>query len=262
MLKGEVRVRPRAISERSQLYLLAWALAFGVIYGLALGFLLHMLPPPHANWTAIHIKQWYLQHHTSIRIGATLASWSGGFMVPVFVVIAMQIHRQEWGSPVWTSMALLGGGLCSIFLVLPPLFFGVAAFTPGRSADATAIMHQLGVLSLVTTDQYFVFGYGAIIVVCFLPQKAPHSPFPRWFGYFNIWIVLLAEAGAIAFDAQTGPFSWRGIFVFWIPFGIFGIWIIVLGVLLTRAIKRQIGDQGDTVAVVAGPTPAVWWRRI
>ena len=65
-----------------------------------------------------------------------------------------------------------------------------AAFTPTRDPQVTAVMHELGTLTLTTTDQYYVFMWVAICVISFIPATAKHSPFPRWFGYFNLWIGL------------------------------------------------------------------------
>lgn len=152
----------------------------------------------------------------------------------------MQMSRQEKGRPIWSSLTLVSGGLISIFLVLPPIFFGAAAFTPTRAPEVTAIMHQLGVLTLVTTDQYFIFSFVAVVVMCFLPRRADHSPFPRWFGYFTIWFTLMAEAGAVAFNTRTGPFAWNGLLAFWIPFGVFAPWLVIFMYLLIRALKGQV----------------------
>ena len=231
-----------AISERSQIVILWSFVVFAVIYALALGLLLRMIPPPAANQTAEQIRDWYLARQTGIKLGAMVASWTSAFMVPFWAVVAMQISRQEKGRPIWTSLTLVSGGLISIFLVLPPIFFGAAAFTPTRAPEVTAIMHQLGVLTLVTTDQYFIFSFIAVVVFCFLPSRAEHSPFPRWFGYFTIWFTLMGEAGAVAFNFPTGPFAWNGLLAFWIPFGVFGPWLVVFVVLLLRALKRQVRD--------------------
>src|SRR5580698_8056839 len=128
------------MSERSQRVLVWWAVIFAVIYGLALWLLLDMLPPPTAKLDATQIAHWYAIRHTKIRIGAVIASWSSAFMVPLAIACAAQIEREEKGAKVWTWCTLLGGGLMSIFLVLPPLFWGVAAFTPTRDPQVTSIM--------------------------------------------------------------------------------------------------------------------------
>jgi hypothetical protein len=246
-----------AVSERSQIVILWSFVVFALIYALALGILLRMIPPPAATQTAEQIKDWYLARQTEVKLGATIASWTSAFMVPFWAVVAMQMLRQERGRPIWTSLTLVSGALVSIFLVLPPIFFGAAAFTPTRAPEVTAIMHQLGVLTLVTTDQYFVFAFIAVALFCFLPRRAEHSPFPRWFGYFTIWFTLMGEAGAIAFNFHAGPFAWNGLLAFWVPFGVFGPWLAVFVFLLLRALQRQAREvemqedqpQGDKLSV-------------
>jgi hypothetical protein len=230
------------MSERSQVAMVWWGVAFATIYGLTLIFLLRMLPPPDATLSAMEVARWYASRAFEIRLGATISSWTSAAILPLWLVIGMQIARQERRYPVWGALAMVGGAMMSLFLVLPPIFWGVAAFTPDRAPEVTAIMHELGVLTLVTTDQYFIFGWVALVVACLRPQTMPHSPFPRWFGYFNAWLATMFEAGAIAFLTKTGPFSWNGIFPFWIPFCLFGAWICVMTYLLLKSLKAQRQD--------------------
>jgi hypothetical protein len=237
------------MSERSQKVLVWCTLIGATIYGLALGYLLHMLPPPSATWPAHRIAEFYTRYNTEIKLGAVVASWTGGFLVPLTVVIAVQVSRL--GRPVWATMTLIGGVMSTIFLVLPPLFFGVAAFTPGRAAEITATMHELGLLSLITTDQYYIFMWVAVVVICFVPTTARHSPFPRWFGFFSAWATLMFEAGAIAFLTRTGPFAWNGLLSFWIPLPLFGVWMLVMAYLLLQALTKQSLDRDDELRVAA-----------
>jgi hypothetical protein len=244
------------MSERSQTILVCWAVVFAVIYGIVLWLLLDMVPPPTPKLSATQIAHWYAVRHTQIRIGAVIASWTSAFMVPLAIVVAAQMSRQETGRKVWSAMTICGGTLMSIFLVLPPLFWGVAAFTPSRAPQITAIMHELGMLTLTTTDQYYVFMWVAVVVICWLPTSISHSPFPRWFGYLTAWIAVMFEAGAFAFLPRTGPLAWNGLMVFWLPLTLFGLWIAVMCNLLLRALKRQREEaqqkeaqQGVAVAV-------------
>jgi hypothetical protein len=237
------------MSERSQKVLVWWALIFTAIYGVALGVLLHMIPPPSPKMSAVEIAQWYAKRHDSIRIGAVIAGWTSAFMLPLSIVIGVQMSRQEPGRKVWSITTIAAGSMMSIFLVLPPLFWGVAAFTPSRAPQVTSIMHELGMLTLTTTDQYYIFMWVAIAVICLLPTKVKHSPFPRWFGYLTIWIALMFEAGAFAFLPRTGPFDWRGLMVFWSPLTLFGLWIGVASYLLLKALNRQLAEGGEAEAV-------------
>eukprot|EP00456_Euglypha_rotunda_P076154 TRINITY_DN7105_c0_g1_i5.p2 TRINITY_DN7105_c0_g1~~TRINITY_DN7105_c0_g1_i5.p2 ORF type:complete len:149 (-),score=35.68 TRINITY_DN7105_c0_g1_i5:16-462(-) len=92
----------------------------------------------------------------------------------------------------------------SVFLVLPPLFWGVAAYTVDRAPEVTTLMHELGMLTLTTTDQFYIFQMVAITVVSLrLKQHDSLSAFPRWAGYFTAWAALGFEVGAFAFIQKT-----------------------------------------------------------
>lgn len=227
------------ISERAQRILLWWGLTFTLIYGLAWWRLFHMMPPPSAKWPPERIAHFYREHATEIKIGAMVASWTSGFMVPIAVVVGAQISRHEKGKPVWSTLAIAGGTLMSVVLVLPPIFWGVAAFTPDRAPAITALMHELAMLTFVTTDQYYIFMWVAIAVTCLVPATVKYSPFPRWFGYYTAWTALMFEPGALAFLFRSGPFSWNGVLAFWSPVVTFFAWIVVTAVLLFKAIGQQ-----------------------
>jgi hypothetical protein len=236
-------------SERTQRILLWWGLAWTVVYGLVWWRLLHMMPPPTARWSADEIARFYLENGPDIKIGATICGWTSGFMVPIAVVVAMQIARHETGKPVWAALALAGGALMSIPLALPPIFWGVAAFTPTRAPEITATMHELAMLTFVTTDQYYIFMWVAIAAIGVIPNVVRHSPFPRWFGYYTAWTALMFEGGAVAFVTRSGPFAWNGMLAFWLPVVTFFAWIVVASVLLFRAIDQQAHAAMQPAAV-------------
>ena len=160
-------------------------------------------------------------------------------MVPFSVVVAVQLSRLEKGVPVWSILQFAGGILMSIFLVLPPIFWGVAAFSPARLPEATALMHELALLTLTTTDQFYIFQMVAITYVSLTQTVDPQSAFPRWLGWFTLWAAVIFEVGALAFMFKTGPFSWNGLFVFWFPLVIFGAWVTTMSVSMLQAIGRQ-----------------------
>ncbi|MGA8547804.1 MAG: hypothetical protein WB785_21420 [Mycobacterium sp.] len=237
---------------RAQKVLIWWSIIMMTIYTIALLFLLHMVPPPTARWSAAQIAQFYLQHSTEVKLGAMIASWTSATIIPLTAVITVQVYRHEAGKPpIWSVLSCVGGSMMTIWIALPPLFFGVAAFTPGRQAEVTAIMHELGVLSLLTTDQFYIFLWVAVAVICLTPNFVSHSPFPRWFGYCTIWIALILECGAPAFLFRIGPFAWNGLMAFWVPIISFFIWLALVMTLLIRAINGQMNELGAATPNVA-----------
>ena len=227
------------VSTTAQRALVWWALTLLVVFMLAFVFLIRLVPLPPATLPAGEVAAFYKQNSGSIRIGAVIASWVAGFMVPLSLVISVQMMRLERGWPIWSVLQFAGGCLMSMFLVFPPLLWGVAAFSPDRPAEITLAIHELANLTLVTTDQYFIFQFVAVAVVSLMANHDARSPFPRWFGYYTIWTALMFELGAFGFIPRTGPFAWNGLFVFWIPLSIFCVWIVVTSVMLLRALRIQ-----------------------
>ena len=227
------------MTERAQTIMIWWGWVFMVAYGFCLWGLLDMMPPPPATLTVDQVASFYHDNGFRIRLGALITSYCSAFMVPISVVISVQMARLEKGTPVWSILAFAGGILMSMFLVFPPLLWGVAAFSVDRAPEATALMHELGTLTLVTTDQFYIFQMVAMTYISLTQKVDANSPFPRWFGYFTAWAALMFEAGAIAFIPKTGAFAWDGLLVFWSPLSIFGVWVTVMSWLMLRALKRQ-----------------------
>lgn len=229
------------MSERGQKILIIWGLVFMYIYGFCLWGLLRFMPPPPAYWSATQVAHFYVENEFQIRLGAMITSWTGAFALPISIAAACQLWRVEKGVPVWSLTTLISGGLMSMFLVFPPILWGVAAFTPERAPDATLALHELGTLTLTTTDQFYIFGMVAMGIVS-LSHKDPGDgswPFPRWMGFFTFWTAIAFEVGAIAFMTKHGPFAWNGLLVFWMPLIVYGTWMTVLCVMMLRALRVQ-----------------------
>jgi hypothetical protein len=228
-----------SISERSQTVILWWALALMVIFGLTWVFLLEMVPTPRPTLTPLEVAAYYTDHAFKIKIGAVIASWTAAFMVPFSLVIAFQLARIEQGKPVWSTLSFGSGCLMSMFLVFPPIIWGVIAFEPSRPPEISSALNQLANLILATTDQYYIFQMIAVWVVSLKAKPDPLSAFPRWLGWANLWFAIIFELGAPAFLFKTGPFAWQGLLVYWIPFASFFTWQLTMYYMMFRALKRQ-----------------------
>lgn len=227
-------------SGQGQAAMIWWGLGLTTVYALCLIFLLHMVPPPSATLGAEAVADFYRQHRSQILLGATICSWTGAFMVPMATVLAIQTARLQQGVRSWAILCFAGGIMMSLFLVLPPLFWGIAAFTVDRPAELTLLMHELALLTLTTTDQYFIFQMIPVAWVSLsITEHRPDSALPRWLGYSTLWIALAFEAGAWAFMTRTGPFAWNGRYVFWVPLIAFGTWILMFSVSCLRALAVQ-----------------------
>ena len=84
-----------------------------------------------------------------------------------------------------------------------------------------------------------IFFQGIAIGLAILMDKRSQPVFPRWFGYFNIWIVIVYLPGSLVPLFKHGPFAWNGVLAWWIPLTLFVIWMITMTRLLLKAITQQ-----------------------
>lgn len=245
---------PTRFSVRSQRIILWWGIAMAITFGFAFVFLLQQVPTKNPNWTAEQVAAFYAENQTKIKWGAVIASWTSAFMMPILAVVTVQMARVETGGmKIWSALSLVSGAMMSLFLMLPPMFWGVAAYTaPRKDPEVTALMHELGTITLTTTDQYYIFIWVAITVMCLRPATAliKHNPFPRWWGYGSLWIAFMFEAGAPAFIPRSGPFAWNGLLVFWSPLSLFTVWICIQSWLTFRALRGQREDPDPVPGTV------------
>jgi hypothetical protein len=123
-------------------------------------------------------------------------------------------------------------------LAIPLLFFLVVAFRPDRDPNVLQGLNDLAFLTFLMPFAPFCMLVLAIGVAV-LQDSADEPILPRWFGYLNIWCVLLfAPAGLMPFF-KTGPFDWRGLISLWLGFAAFGLWLVASSWTLDRAIRRQ-----------------------
>jgi hypothetical protein len=237
------------VSGRKQRILLWWSWIAISITGFATIVLIRVFPPPSSTWSAERLAEWYQDHTLSIRIGAMLLGWMSGFVIQFAVVLYIQARRVEPGAKVWSALVLVSGALTSVFIAFPALCFGTAAYSPFRSPDATQVMHELGVMALVTTDQMYIGAWVAIAVLCFTTTDSPSNPFKRWFGWFTVWVIIVFEPGALGFLPKTGLFAINGIVTFWIPAVAFAVWMAPATWLIVRALRVQ--DQEELTELAA-----------
>jgi hypothetical protein len=206
----------------------------------AIGFFLvsGYVPPKPADASAETIARFYAEHTDRIRVGVmiTFLSWAGwGTLV---AAISTQMARIEGDRPVLTNLQTTAGAAGWVFLLLPTALLGAATFRPERSPEVTQTLHDLGwITAFIAVTPFFV--QGLAIAAAIFQDESADPVFPRWFAYTNVWMVLLFLPGGLLLFFKTGAFSYQGLFVFWVPFVVFGAWILLLALMVRRAILRE-----------------------
>jgi hypothetical protein len=196
--------------------------------------------PPHLpSASAAEIAAIYQQNTNNIRFGTILMLISGGLYGPYTAAIAAQMRRMEnRETPVLSYTQLAVGSASILLFIIPALIWSVAAFRPDRPAEITQALNDLGWFFFVMP---FVLGFIQNLALGFaiFTDKNPTSIFPRWVGFFNVWIAVLFIPGCLLTFFKTGPFAWNGILAFWIPACIFGPWFWVVSITVIKAAKQQ-----------------------
>jgi hypothetical protein len=243
---------------RSALYwtnqkVLAWcgpAYVLAIVVGLVLvaGF----IPPPRPSLSAHQIAQVYAQNPTGIRIGLFIAISGTALYAPFAAAISAQMLRQEdRRRPVLAYVQLINGGLGSLVLMLAFMFMMVAAFDPGRPAEITKVINELGWIFLVIPFPPFCIQYVAIALAIFQDPSA-RPLFPRWVAYYNIWIaVAFLPTGLVGFF-HHGPFAWNGAISFWLAVAVYAGWLLVMTWALLRSIREEQAAVVPVSGIVAG----------
>jgi hypothetical protein len=217
--------------------------------GLALsGFLM----PPSPAASAASIAHTYRTHTDQIRIGLAVSFFSIILLFPFGAAIAAQTRRIEGAAPVlsYTQIAAMASG--SLIFVLPWVCWMTAAFRPERSASEIQLINDLGWL-------IFTFGFVAFtswnfaVAAAILSDTSKKPVFPRWVGYYNIFVGVTFIPDIFVVFFKTGPFDWRGVVPYWFPFAVYGIWIIVMMVTTTKAIDQEAEDVASTDWPVSEP---------
>lgn len=226
--------------ERSQRWILIAGIVLSGLYFFGYAGLMGFFPPPPPNTAAGDVAQIYQHDNMTFRAGVLLMLIAGAFNAMWGLVISVQMAREERGVPIWAILQGIGGVLGAVLFILPALFWAAASFSPERDSALTLLMHELAFLTFITPVAAFPLQAIPIGIVCFAKKTDEHlSAFPRWLGYGSFWMALTAEFGVAAVLFKSGPFAWNGLFPFWLPFGLFGVWLGALFFMLFRAIGRQ-----------------------
>lgn len=206
-------------------------LGFGVVAG--------FFPPPSPNASAEAIKQLFQENSTRIKIGMLISLISSAFLLPWSATLITQVRRVEVGrhTPI-VYLQLVGFGAFVILFVYPEMVWALAAYRPEDPAELIRKFNDfawLGFVCIVSTGMMQMLALGYVV----LRDKRPKPIYPRWFGYFNIWIATMFIPADIIFFFKTGPMAWNGVIGFGLSFGAYFAWTTVVTVMTGKAVKAQ-----------------------
>ena len=216
------------------------------IFGLTFWQVAQLLPPPSPSETAQEIAAFYQVNKNGIRAGISICLFVSVFFYPIYVVIFAQMRRIEKanGLPPVNSVIQLFSGVVAYILafVFPFILWGVVSFRPDRMPDLMLLFSDMGwIMASMLIFPFFLQAL-AITFLTFADKKE-NPLFPRWLGWFGIWVMLGNLPGTVVLFFKTGPFAYNGFFAFWIPFIVACIFFLVMFWVLLKAINNESYDD-------------------
>jgi hypothetical protein len=230
------------------LTLCAWCGPATVVIALA-GFLISgVLPIPLGSESSVSDVVAFYSHDTRVLSGLVISALGVCLVLPLTAVIGVHMVRMEGRTPILTFLQLIAGAAVSICLPLPLLLMTTIAFRPDRSPELTVTLNDIAWLLFITPIGPFIVQNVAIGVAILNDKR---QTLPRWVGYVNFWIAFSFLPDPLAFFFHSGPFAWRGIFIFWLALTTYSVFLLVMGLTLRKAIRESSDTDAPAVTSVA-----------
>lgn len=230
------------------LSLCAWCGPATVVIALIGWLIAGVLPIPLGPESSVQeVVDFYSQ--TRVLVGLSIASVGICLVFPLIAVIGVHMVRMEGRTPILTFLQLITGAATGVLLLMPMLLMAVIGFRPDRNPELTVTLNDIAWLLFITPIAPFIIQNIAIGVAILQDKR---QTLPRWVGYVNFWIAFSFLPDPLAFFFHSGPFAWRGIFIFWLALTTYSVFLVVMGVMLHKVSKES--EPYD--ATVAAGAPA------
>jgi hypothetical protein len=220
----------------------AWCgFAFAVVF--CVGFLIAgFIPPPGPGLTATEVARVYAENHLRIRLGLLISTLGSALLALWVAAIGVQMRRIEGRHSVLAFAQMVAGACLILEFLFPLLVWQTAAYRNDRDPAIVQTLNDLGWLPFLGIACTAVL-QGLVIGVLILRDKRKDPLFPRWGGYFNIWVVLMFAPASCVVLFHDGPLAWNGLISWWLALVTFFVWMVGLTWMLLRAIDRQEPDE-------------------
>jgi len=222
----------RAMAWTGPIMLVLWV---GAFIGLA-----RFIPPPDPQDSALEVLARYGDGTDALRAGLIVTLFASALLVPFAAVISTQMRRIEGGIGPLSLTQIVSAGLLSIEFIVPIMVWLTAAyrgFDP-ESARIIQMLNDMGWLMFVAVISSVIVQIACFGIAILIDDRA-EPIFPRWSGYFMLWVCLLLSPTALCVFFKDGPFAWNGLLAFWVPLTAYAAWMLVTFWLLRRAIDQE-----------------------
>ena len=166
-------------------------------------------------------------------------------LIPVVMLLVVQMRRMAHRTPIlsYCMLACAAGGP-AIFL-LADLFWLLAAFRPERAPELTQMFNDLAWVTFTIQAPYLIM-QSVLLALAIYWDRQDRPVFRPWVAHFNLLVAAALVPAAFTGLALSGPMAWNGLLPFWVKNIAIAVWIVVMGVVIGQAIRRQRAEDEVT----------------
>ena len=231
------------------------AYVFVVLFGIGFVGFAGFLPPPSPAVSADEITRFLFDDVVAVRVGLCIQLFASALLLPWGAAVASQIKQVEGRfSPLAYAWIAATGCIVMEFL-FPAMFWAAAVFRPEDSPELIRKFNDLAWLPWLGIISTGVVQALALAIVAFT-DTSTRPAYPRWFGYFQVFVAITLSPADLDLFLKTGPIAWDGVVTFWLPVTAAFAWIVVTTAMTARAVKAA-PDPDDEHADLAARIAAL-----
>ncbi|MET0164935.1 MAG: hypothetical protein ABW318_08035 [Vicinamibacterales bacterium] len=194
--------------------------------------------PMSPSMSAEEVANFYRDETARIRYSMILFNWFGVGLIPIVILLAMQIRRMAFRTPILTySLIACAGGPPTLFLIAN-MFWLLGSFRPNRAPELTQLLNDLAWLTFTVLVPYLI-AQCLLLALAIFWDRQDQPVFRGWVAVFNLLVAAALAPAAFTALAFEGPIAWDGVLSFWVKNIAIAVWIVVMGVVLGQTIRRQ-----------------------
>jgi hypothetical protein len=211
---------------------------------MAVGFVLlaGFIPARAPSESAQQTAQFLLQNRDMIKWGLIAAMFAAPLLMPFAVSISIHMRRIEGRYPALAMIELGLGAILVLEFIYLIFFWQTATFRADRAPELIQLVNDMGwipFVGLTSTAMLQVAVFGVAILL----DRRERPVFPRWLGYYNLWVALMFLPGTFNVFYQSGPLARNGIIASYIPLTVFATWLVIISFYLSRAVDSMADDE-------------------
>jgi uncharacterized membrane protein (DUF485 family) len=211
---------------------------------MVVGFVLlaGFIPARPPGETAEQTAQFLSQNRDLIKWGLIVAMFGAPLLMTFAASISIHMRRIEGRYAVLAMTEMGLGAILVLEFIYLIFFWQTATYRADRSPELIQLASDMGWIPFVGLTSTIVLQV-SVFGVAILTDRRNRPVFPRWLGYYNLWVALMFLPGTFNVFYLDGPLSRNGIIAWYIPLAVFATWLVITSFYLSRAVDGMPDDE-------------------